>query len=188
MFFEVNDREPIYLQIIRHIKQSLVIGNLKPGDHIPSRRELAEMLKVNPNTVQRAYKEMGDMNIINTFKNYQSSVTVDENILKNLKLELINESLSVFIEDMKAINVSKEEVLNILESLIRDIIVYKELQDKKMIMNIDKLEYIDRFSSNKSYKKLSAMLEKIREARINIRNNGNYSMVISVMLMGLSEG
>ncbi|HCU3028213.1 TPA: GntR family transcriptional regulator, partial [Clostridioides difficile] len=34
---------------------------------------------------------------------------------KNLKLELINESLSVFIEDMKAINVSKEEVLKIIE-------------------------------------------------------------------------
>ncbi|EJA6808277.1 GntR family transcriptional regulator [Clostridioides difficile] len=107
MNFELDNTTPIYLQI--------VTGELKPGETIPSRREMALNLKVNLNTVQRAYKEMGDMNIINTFKNYQSSVTVDENILKNLKLELINESLSVFIEDMKAINVSKEEVLKIIE-------------------------------------------------------------------------
>lgn len=83
---------------------------------------------------------------------------------------------------------NKEEVLNILESLIRDIIVYKELQDEKIIINVDKLKDIDRFSNNKSYKKLNAMLDRIREARINMMNNASYSMVISVMLMGLSEG
>ncbi|AWH77345.1 GntR family transcriptional regulator [Clostridioides difficile] len=115
MNFELDNTTPIYLQIVKYIKRQIVIGELKPGETIPSRREMALNLKVNLNTVQRAYKEMGDMNIINTFKNYQSSVTVDENILKNLKLELINESLSVFIEDMKAINVSKEEVLKIIE-------------------------------------------------------------------------
>lgn len=82
MFFEVNDREPIYLQIIRHIKQSLVIGNLKPGDHIPSRRELAEMLKVNPNTVQRAYRDMETMGLIETIRNKPSTITEDEEILK----------------------------------------------------------------------------------------------------------
>ncbi|AXU75392.1 GntR family transcriptional regulator [Clostridioides difficile] len=115
MNFELDNTTPIYLQIVKYIKRQIVIGELKPGETIPSRREMALNLKVNLNTVQRAYKEMGDMNIINTFKNCQSSVTVDENILKNLKLELINESLSVFIEDMKAINVSKEEVLKIIE-------------------------------------------------------------------------
>ncbi len=115
MNFELDNTTPIYLQIVKYIKRQIVTGELKPGEIIPSRREMALNLKVNLNTVQRAYKEMGDMNIINTFKNYQSSVTVDENILKNLKLELINESLSVFIEDMKAINVSKEEVLKIIE-------------------------------------------------------------------------
>ncbi|CZR96992.1 MULTISPECIES: GntR family transcriptional regulator [unclassified Clostridioides] len=115
MNFELDNTTPIYLQIIKYIKRQIVIGALRPGETIPSRREMALNLKVNLNTVQRAYKEMGDMNIINTFKNYQSSVTVDEDILKNLKLELINESLSIFIENMKAIKVTKEEVLKIIE-------------------------------------------------------------------------
>ncbi|MGG7165637.1 GntR family transcriptional regulator [Clostridium ihumii] len=114
MNFLVNDKEPIYLQIIRHVKQSIVKGDLMPGDTIPSRRELAEILKVNPNTVQRAYKEMESMEMINTVRNFPSSITTNEEILKNIKEELINESLEVFIENMKAINVSKNEVIEII--------------------------------------------------------------------------
>ena len=101
MFFEVNDREPIYLQIIRHIKQSLVIGSLKPGDHIPSRRELAEMLKVNPNTVQRAYRDMETMGLIETIRNKPSTITEDEEILKNIRKELVEDALDGFIESFK---------------------------------------------------------------------------------------
>jgi len=114
MKFELDNKSPIYLQIIKYIKQQIVIGELNPGDTVPSRREMALELNVNLNTVQRAYKEMGDMGIINTFKNYQSNITIDENILKNIKMELINESLEVFIENMKAIKVTKEEVIEII--------------------------------------------------------------------------
>ena len=51
MNFMPNDREPVYLQIIRYTKQKVVRGELNPGDTIPSRREMAQILKVNPNTV-----------------------------------------------------------------------------------------------------------------------------------------
>ena len=81
MNFMPNDREPVYLQIIRYIKQKVVRGELNPGDTIPSRREMAQILKVNPNTVQKSYKEMEEMGIINTIKSYQSSITTDENVI-----------------------------------------------------------------------------------------------------------
>lgn len=83
---------------------------------------------------------------------------------------------------------NKEEVLNMLESFIRDIIVYKELQDKNLIINIDKLININELSNLTSYKRLNKMLENIKETRINLMNNASYSMAISIMLMGLSEG
>lgn len=115
MNFKVDNKSPIYLQIIKFIKTQIVIGELNPGDVIPSRREMAVKLNVNLNTVQRAYKEMDEMGIINTFKNYQSTITSDENILRNIKMELIDESLKEFIENMKSINVSKEEVIEIIQ-------------------------------------------------------------------------
>ena len=115
MNFEIDNKSPIYLQIIKHIKRKIVIGELNPGDTIQSRREMAVELNVNLNTVQRAYKEMGEMGIINTFKNYQSNITIDEKILKNIKMELVNESLEMFIENMKAIKITKEEVIDIIK-------------------------------------------------------------------------
>lgn len=115
MNFIINDKEPVYLQIIRYIKQQIVIGNLKPGDVIPSRREMAVKIKVNPNTVQKAYKEMEEMEIITTVRNYQSTITTNDEIIFKIRQELINESLDAFIESMKAINVDKEEILKIIK-------------------------------------------------------------------------
>lgn len=115
MNFTPNEKEPVYLQIIRYIKQQIVTDELKPGDPVPSRREMAVKIKVNPNTVQKAYKEMEDMEIINTVRNYQSTITTDKNIINNIRQDLINESLKIFIENMKAINVDKEELIQIIK-------------------------------------------------------------------------
>ena len=52
--------KPIYLQIIDEIKRAIARGEILPGDRIPSIREMAEQIKVNPNTVQRAYNEERD--------------------------------------------------------------------------------------------------------------------------------
>lgn len=114
MNFKANDREPVYLQIIRFIKQKIVRGELNPGDIIPSRREMAVSIKVNPNTVQKSYKEMEDMGIIDTVKSYQSSITTDTTIINKIRYDLIDESMEYFIENMKAINVDKEEIIKII--------------------------------------------------------------------------
>ena len=175
-------------------------------DTIKSRCQIYKLTPLSKEEVNRYINRLGkfDYNKVLSAITYGEGIPGRaERILNDEKLNLLRNCIIDLLTDIdsRSNNIvlnyekrldsfkdSKEEVLNILESLIRDIIVYKELQDEKMIMNIDKLEDIDRFSSNKSYKKLNAMLEKIREARINIRNNANYSMVISVMLMGLSKG
>lgn len=113
--FEINDKEPIYLQIIRHIKTSIVVGTLIPGDTILSRREMAESLRVNPNTVQRAYKEMESMGLIVTERNFKSKITDNDDILKAVKMELVDEALTEFISKMKSIKVSKDEVIEIID-------------------------------------------------------------------------
>lgn len=82
----------------------------------------------------------------------------------------------------------KEEVLGVFTSYVRDIIVYKELKDNKKIINIDRIESIRTLAEGLSYRKLNSILECIKEARINFLNNINYSMVISVMLIGFLEG
>ncbi len=55
----VNTREPVYLQVVRHFKEQIAIGNFVAGQEIPSRRELAASLNINPNTAQKALKRNG---------------------------------------------------------------------------------------------------------------------------------
>lgn len=50
--------EPIYEQLVRQIKHAIVTGVLKPGNQLPTVRELAVRLVINPNTVARAYREL----------------------------------------------------------------------------------------------------------------------------------
>ena len=74
-----------------------------------------------------------------------------------------------------------------MASFIRDIIVSKEVEDKNKIINIDKYDDIVEIANSLSYKKLNSMLEYIKEGRVNLMNNGSYSLVISVILMGFLE-
>lgn len=114
MKFTVNDREPVYIQIIRNIKQKIVTGEIQKGERLPSRREMAVNINVNPNTVQKAYKEMEEVGIINTIKNNQSTITEDDNLIIQIRKDLISEATDVFIKQMKAINVPIEEVKDII--------------------------------------------------------------------------
>lgn len=53
-----SDPRPIYVQIVDEIRRALVVGAIEPHDPLPSVRELAGELRVNPNTVQQAYREL----------------------------------------------------------------------------------------------------------------------------------
>ncbi len=59
---------PVYLQISRAIKRSIALGSLRGGEQVPSVREVAEMLTVNPNTVAKAYQLLEREGIVSTRK------------------------------------------------------------------------------------------------------------------------
>ena len=59
-----GDRRPLYEQIKEKFKELIMSGAVKEGEKIPSVRELANMLAINPNTIQHAYKELEDEGFI----------------------------------------------------------------------------------------------------------------------------
>ncbi|MFS8652480.1 MAG: GntR family transcriptional regulator [Caldibacillus sp.] len=115
MKIQFNHREPVYLQVIRYFKEEIARGNLEPGQEIPSRRELANQLKINPNTAQRAYKEMEEEGLIFTEGNMPSRITRDEMVLKRVREELLMEAVQNFIASIRAIDVSLDEALRLVE-------------------------------------------------------------------------
>ena len=90
-------------------------------------------------------------------------------------------------ELLKNLKDEKLDLLDILLSYIRDAMLFKELNNEEFIVNFDKVYKIKDISRGMSYKKLNSMLEYITEARINFSNNTNYSMTLSVLLMGFAE-
>ncbi len=58
LFVTPADESPIYRQIMRQIREAIALGSLKPGDKLPSHRDLAEQLVVAPLTVKKAYDEL----------------------------------------------------------------------------------------------------------------------------------
>ena len=96
--------------------------------------------------------------------------------------------MTEYEEKLNEFKDDKEEMLNIIISLVRDILVYRETRNKHKIINIDKLESIDILTEQLSYNHLISILNYIEKTRINFKNNANYSMAINVMLMGFMEG
>ena len=83
---------------------------------------------------------------------------------------------------------NKEEVVNVLSSFIRDILVNKEVYNENLIINRDKIRSIERLTNEMSFKKLNKMLLGLQEARKNIKNNVSWAMTVRIMLMDFMEG
>ncbi|HIW33908.1 MAG TPA: GntR family transcriptional regulator [Candidatus Paenibacillus intestinavium] len=109
-----NHRDPLYLQVIRHFKELIAMDKLQASQIIPSRRELGALLKINPNTAQRAYKEMEEQKLIVTEGNSPSRITSDEQILRSIRTELLTESVDLFLLSVQNINVPLDELLELV--------------------------------------------------------------------------
>lgn len=116
-----DKRSPVYEQIIEMHKQKIVSGDFQPGQEIPSRRELATQLKVNPNTVQRAYKEMEGLGLIYTDGNSLSKITESQSKIQTLRQELLDEALQGFIETVRTIGLDDDVVLDLIKKRLKEV-------------------------------------------------------------------
>lgn len=110
-----DSRSPLYLQIIHYFKVKIASGDIAPGEEMPSRRELARIFKINPNTVQRAYKEMEEQGLIYTDGNMPSKVTNDENLLHVVRDDLLMEAVDTLMTAVKPINIPLNELVSLIE-------------------------------------------------------------------------
>ncbi|MPQ45298.1 GntR family transcriptional regulator [Clostridium tarantellae] len=115
--FQFNNTEPIYLQIINLVKRNIAIGYLRAGDKLPSVREMASLLEVNPNTLHRAYSELEKEGITFTKRGMGSFVSEEVGDFTSLKNEMGEELAIKFLNDMKDLGITKEETIKIIENL-----------------------------------------------------------------------
>ena len=102
---------PIYLQIIELHERDLMSGELKAGDKILSQRDFAKQYNVNPNTVQRAYREMETQGLVQTLRGQGTFVVANEETLSKMKQQTTDDILRLFCHQMKALGYSLEQAL-----------------------------------------------------------------------------
>ncbi len=120
MEWELNSKEPIYLQIKNFMKLKIVSGTLKEGARLLSVRDYASKLKVNPNTILRVYSELENDGLIITQRGIGKFVTDDIAKIQNLRKELSIELIKDFISQSKNLGFSKSEIINLIKDMYEE--------------------------------------------------------------------
>jgi GntR family transcriptional regulator len=96
---DLNSNVPIYLQVIEVVERLVATGRLKPGDQLPTVRQLAVDLRVNPNTIARAYLELDRKGVISTQQGRGTYVTehVDSTAIVQQREEKLRAMVSQFL-------------------------------------------------------------------------------------------
>ena len=108
---QFSTSKPIYLQLMEKINRQIIRKELNAGDKLPSVREMAINSGVNPNTIQRTYSELERMGIVETRRGQGTFVSEKEEILVNLRKQLKDEQIKKFVQDMKEMGFSLEEMI-----------------------------------------------------------------------------
>lgn len=124
---EFDDNSPIYIQVMNMLKRQILSGKLQSNDKLPSVRQLAVCLKVNPNTIQRTYQELEKEGFTIVKPGLGRYVT--DNIMQTevLKAEMCEVIIDDFVEKMKGLGFSKQEMIQMLES---DLLAVENKVDK----------------------------------------------------------
>ena len=112
----VGSREPMYLQIIAQVKRKILSGEYVDGDSLPSRRELAALLGVNPNTVQKAFKILEDEGLVVTPRNAASVLRVTPEIKQKITDELNHAFVQAFVTQAKENRLSYKRVIELIST------------------------------------------------------------------------
>ncbi|MFB8372425.1 GntR family transcriptional regulator [Paenibacillus taichungensis] len=120
MSIEFDNNLPIYLQIMQYIKRQIVTGTLKAGDKIPSVRELAAELQINPNTVQRTFQELEREEVVETKRGLGRYVTSEESKIMTIKKEMAGELLERFLTGMQELGIEEQDIVNIVADAVAE--------------------------------------------------------------------
>ena len=120
MPWDLDNNRPIYLQLMERIRQDIVAGTYKPGDKLPSVRELALDAAVNPNTMQKALSELERDGLVYSKRTSGRYITEDETMLNQLKAGLAMQHIRQFLETMKQLGFEKEEIFSLIQEALKE--------------------------------------------------------------------
>lgn len=112
-----RSRIPIYEQLINGFKLQMMNGVLLPDDQLPSVRQLAQELTINPNTIQKAYRELEHLGYTYSVPGKGSFVSNIQNEMNKERINMLTETLHKTVQELLFLGLTKEEIIAAIENM-----------------------------------------------------------------------
>lgn len=116
IYLDYQDRRPIYEQIVERFQRMIVKGALEPGSQMPSVRQMAAELSINPNTIQKAYAVLEQEGYIYPVK-VKGSFVAGAAAVKEKRRQMGLNRLSACLREVRELGMSREECLAEMEKI-----------------------------------------------------------------------
>ena len=117
---DFGDHRPLYEQIKEKLKELIIGGVLKENEKLPSVRELATTLTINPNTVQKAYKDLESEGYIYSLPAKGSFVSPQKEAANEVDASALISALSHAVEELRFLGTTKEEISDIIDKIYKE--------------------------------------------------------------------
>lgn len=104
--FQIDFSQPLYEQILDQVRSAIAKGEIELGDKMPSVRELAQELRMNPNTVMRAYQELERDGLTEKRRGQGTYVTSSPEKVKQFRTQLATEYIEAFLSQMESLGLT----------------------------------------------------------------------------------
>jgi len=118
---DFRSSQPIYVQVVEQIRQMVAQGELKHGDQLPTVRQLATELRVNFNTIARAYRILDEAGLISTQQGRGTYIweAPSESTLNRLRQENLDELTRRYVSDADRLGASPDEIRRNIEQQLQ---------------------------------------------------------------------
>ena len=120
MPWDLDNNRPIYLQLMERIQQDIITGVYRPGEKLPSVRDLALDAAVNPNTMQKALSELERSGLVYAQRTSGRFITDNADLLRHLKKKMASAYVTDFLEKMTQLGFSTEEISDLIQSMNKE--------------------------------------------------------------------
>lgn len=115
--FPLDLSKPLYEQVLQHIRHAIARGDVQLGTKLPSVRDLAQQLKLNPNTIMRAYQELDRDHLTETRRGQGTFITSDFETVGQVKKTLAHEAIIAFVSSMEKLGINRSSAETLLKEV-----------------------------------------------------------------------
>jgi GntR family transcriptional regulator len=118
---DIRSRKPIYEQLLEKLKEMIIRKELEPDEKLPSVRTLSQELSINPNTIQKAYRELEQSGYIYTIQGKGNFVAPRETVPNTTKLTALKKEISPLLAEAIFLGLTEAEWRNLYQNVTSQI-------------------------------------------------------------------